>query len=118
VKSTADWKVSTGGNAASRPAAARRAICAWSTVVSRCVWRAPLIGNDSYLKGLNSGRTLSHAALAKAGKTAGQPATPAKRANRVMPIIGDSRTTRSGLANPGSSRPSSAYCNASAPPFE
>ena len=118
VKSIADWKVSTGGSAASRLAAARRRICACSTLVSRCDWRAPLTGNDSYLKGLNSGRTLNQAALAKAGNIAGQPATPAKRANRVMPIMGESSTTRSGLASRASSTASSAYCRASAPPFE
>jgi hypothetical protein len=118
VKSTADWNVRTGGSAVNRFAAARRAICACRTRVRRSVWRAPLIGKDSYLNGLNSGRMLSHAALAKAGRIAGQPAIPAKRANRVMPIIGASSTTRAGRARRASSMASSAYCSASAPPFE
>ncbi len=59
-------------------------------------WRAPLIGNELYLNGMNSGTTDSHAARAKAGKKAGQPAMPAKRAKAVIPIIGESSTSRSG----------------------
>ena len=62
------------------------------------------------LEGVELGTHAEPRGLGEGREDAGHPATPAKRANRVMPIIGDSRTTRSGLANPGSSRPSSAYC--------
>ena len=95
VKSTTDWKVSTGGKASSRPARAYWFSRFCRARVSRDDCRAPLIGNELYLNGLNSGTTPSHAALAKAGKTAGQPNTPANRAKLVMPIIGAISTTRS-----------------------
>ncbi|MNT31946.1 hypothetical protein D3C72_1678050 [compost metagenome] len=71
-----------------------------------------------YLNGLNSGTMLSQAALANAGSMAGRPATPAKRANVVMPTIGEIRTSRSGLASLASSRASSVCIRASAPPLE
>ena len=43
---------------------------------------------------------------------------PTKRAKRVMPIIGEIRTSRSGRASRASSSASSAYFMASAPPLE
>ena len=70
------------------------------------------------MNGLNSGVTLSHAARANRGKTAGHPNTPANRAISVMPIIGEIRTRRSGRVSLASPRASSAYCIASAPPLE
>ncbi|MNT68077.1 hypothetical protein D3C72_2062740 [compost metagenome] len=70
------------------------------------------------MKGLNSGTMLSQAALAKAGSTAGRPASPAKRAKAVMPTIGEISTSRSGAPSLGSSSASSACISASAPPFE
>src|SRR5262249_40581389 len=96
VKSITDWKVMIGGSCASRPARALAATCACRTCVKRYDCRAPLIGNELYLNGLNSGTLLSQAALANAGKSAGRPASPAKRAKRVMPIIGEINTRRSG----------------------
>ena len=60
----------------------------------------------------------SQAALANFGRIAGRPAKPAKRANAVMPIIGEISTRRSGGESAGSSIASSAYFMASAPPFE
>ena len=42
-----------------------------------------------------TGTMLSHAAFANGGRMAGSPASPAKRANRVMPIIGVNSTMRS-----------------------
>ena len=60
----------------------------------------------------------SHAALAKAGKTAGKPARRAKRAKRVMPTIGEISTRRSGRDSFSSLMESSAYIKASAPPLE
>ena len=71
-----------------------------------------------YLNGLNSGTMPSHAALAKAGKIAGKPARPAKRATRVIPTIGEINTRRSGRDNFSSLMESSAYIKASAPPLE
>ena len=118
VKSTTDWKVSTGGRLPSWPARARRWIWVCSASVSRYDWRAPLTGNELYLNGLNSGTMLSQAALANGGSTAGRPARPAKRAKRVIPIIGVISTMRSSRASFGSSIASSAYFIASAPPFE
>ncbi|MCY1311141.1 hypothetical protein D9M70_614140 [compost metagenome] len=70
------------------------------------------------MKGLNSGTMPSQADLAKGGKKAGTDARPAKRAKRVMPIIGESRIRRSVRARAGSSRLSRAYFKASAPPLE
>ena len=118
VKSMTDWKVRIGGSPASRPSRARRAICCCSACVRSQDWRAPLTGNELYLNGLNSGRMPSQAAFANAGKIAGRPATPAKRANAVMPIIGEISTMRSGGVSCGSSSASSAYFIASAPPLE
>ncbi len=118
VESTTDWNVSTGGSSASRPPATASAICRCSSRVSSDDWRAALTGNELYLKGLNSGTTPSHAALAKAGNTAGQPTTPAKRAKPVTPIIGEISTSRSGRASAGSDSVSRAYFIASAPPLE
>ena len=60
----------------------------------------------------------SHAALAKAGSSAGNAAMPAKRAKLVMPIIGEIRMRRSGRASCLSSSASRAYFIASAPPLE
>ncbi len=60
----------------------------------------------------------SQAALSKAGTSAGQPNTPAKRAVLVMPIIGANSTMWSGRASALSSSASSAYFMASAPPLE
>ena len=52
---------------------ARRARCgSCSAAVRRYDWRAPLTGKELYLNGLNSGRMPSHAALAKAGSSAGK----------------------------------------------
>ena len=70
------------------------------------------------MNGLNSGTTLSHAAFAKAGNTAGRPKKPAKRASLVMPIMGEISTMRSGRVSVGSPRASSACFMASAPPVE
>ncbi len=60
----------------------------------------------------------SQAALAKRGSMAGIPATPAKRAKLVTPIMGEMRTRRSGRGRALSPSASSAYIIASAPPFE
>src|SRR4051812_4840538 len=99
VKSTTDWKVRIGGRPASLPPRAWRSICAWSARVSRNDWRAPLIGNELYLKGMNSGTTDSQAARAKGGNTAGQPAILANRAKAVIPIMGEISTSRSALGS-------------------
>ena len=118
VKSITDWKVRIGGRLSSRFSRASRSICACRATVRRWDCVAPFTGNELYLKGMNSGTTESHAALAKAGKIAGRAAKPAKRAKRVMPIIGEISTRRSGRDSAGFSIASSAYCIARAPPFE
>ena len=50
------------------------------------------------MNGLNSGTMPSQAALANGREQRRQAARPAKRAKRVMPIIGETRMTRSGCA--------------------
>ena len=118
VKSTTDWKVSTGARPFRLSSTACRSICACSRRATSEDWRAPFTGKLLYLKGLNSGTMPSHAALSKAGISAGQPNTPAKRAMLVMPIIGANSTMWSGRASDLSSSASSAYFMASAPPLE
>ena len=90
VKSMTDWKVSTGGSPSSRPVPDSRWICACSASVRRYDWRAPLTGNELYLNGLNSATTLSHAALANGGSSAGTgPAGVADSEQRVKrrPVV-------------------------------
>ena len=119
VKSTTDWKVRTGGRRSEACRRARHARCGPAAPPSGgSDWRAPLTGKELYLNGLNSGRMPSHAALAKAGSSAGSAAMPAKRAKLVMPIIGEIRMRRSGRASCLSSSASRAYFIASAPPLE
>src|SRR5262245_21310742 len=107
-----------GGNASSAPAVALRAIRSCSPRETSDDCRAALTGNELYLNGLYSGVISSHAVLAKDGKIAGQPSTPANRANAVTPIIGEISTIRSGRGSTSSSSASNAYFIASAPPFE
>ncbi len=76
VASITDWKVITGGNSPSLPSRASWTILLCRASVSRNDCRAALTGNELYLNGLNSGRTFSQAALAKAGKIAGRAGEP------------------------------------------
>src|SRR5436309_3098201 len=76
VESRIDWNVRIGGSAASRFWRASLDNCRCNARVRRLDWRAPLTGNELYLKGLNSGITLSQAVLANAGNIAGHPAIP------------------------------------------
>lgn len=118
MASTTDWKPRTGGRSASRCALFSRTSCCRSAFVTSQDSRAALTGNELYLKGLYSGSIPSHAAFAKAGKIAGNPARPAKRAEPEMPIIGEISSSRSGLASCLSSMASSVYFIASAAPLE
>ncbi len=86
--------------------------------LSRKDCRAAFVGKELYLNGLNSGMMFNHAAFEKAGRNAGQPARPEKRAKLVIPIIGEIRITRWGFASSALSSVSSEYFIASAPPLE
>jgi hypothetical protein len=108
VESTADWKVSTGGMPSSRPLRSAAPIAAASSRVKRWESRPPFTGNELYLNGLNSGSVSSQAARTNAGMKAGRAARPEKRAKPVMPIIGERRTSWSGMGRPGRSSASSA----------
>ena len=118
VESTTDWKASTGGIRSIAPERAASRRPAWTTRVRRCDCTPAWTGKELYLNGLNSGIRSNQAAREKAGSAAGQPASPEKAAKRVMPIIGESSTSRSGAARSGSASASSAYSTASAPPLE
>src|ERR1700730_962618 len=118
VKSISDWKVRIGGNWSNLPWLAYRALRLCGAGERAWARRPPLTGNELYLNGLNSGTMPSHAALANAGKIAGPPARPAKRAKRVMPTMGEINTRRSGRDSLSSPMESSAYIKANAPPLE
>src|SRR5262249_25140294 len=86
--------------------------------VSRCDWRAPLMGKEVYFKGLKSGKMGIHAAFAKGGKNAGKTANPTKRAKGGIPIMGGMRNNRTGRAKVFLASAWSAYFSARAPPSE
>ena len=82
VKSMTDWKVRIGGSPASSPPRDWRSICACSARVSWKDWRAPLIGNELYLNGMNSGSDRQPGGPGE-GREHGGPAGDARRSGRT-----------------------------------